>query len=113
MLSGKHCSSRSGLLGRHACATLEFMPLEHWHVRHFKGGGLAYGLANQTGNDGPCRKSGAVSSVLATNGKRQRVLSTPEEDSFPSAWLVEYKEVLDRVTHAVLATSARDITHTV
>ena len=91
LVVGRQCSTRSGLLGNHSCSTVEFMPLEFWHIRHLKGGGQA---------SGPCRKSASISSVLAVNGKRQRIPTVPEEHVFPQSWRSEYLLMLSNLSWA-------------
>ena len=77
------CSTRSGLTVNHTCATLEFMPLEHWHVRHFKGGGL--------GKDPMlCRHSVTMNAIQSIDGTRKHVTLQPMEVGFPLPWANEY-----------------------
>ena len=91
---GKQCSTRSGLVANHSCATVEFMPLELWHIRHLQGGGLSTNVAHRA----PCRNTGPVQGVIATNGTRKRVSVMPEATSFPSTWGSEYVSALSTMS---------------
>ena len=70
------------------------MPVEHWHVRHLKGSGLADGAEG-------CRRANAVSAVLATDGVRRKVTVEPMEERFPRAWAEEYAAALENLTRTV------------
>ena len=91
---GSQCTTRDGRLDRHTCATLEFMPMEHWHVRHFKGSGLADGKDE-------CRSWSFRHFKGVVNGSRQQVPMYPEEVSFPRSWAEEYSAALSNLTRAV------------
>lgn len=95
---GKQCSSRNSGLEVHTCATLEFMPLEHWHVRHLKGSGLRDGFSLD-----PCRRTKTVSSIKLIAGERQHVTIEPEEVSFPRTWAAEYQAALDNLARTLEA----------
>ena len=85
------CSTRAGLTVNHTCATLEFMPLEHWHVRHFKGGGL--------GKDPMlCRHTVTMNAIQSIDGTRKHVTLQPTEVGFPLPWANEYLSSLRNLT---------------
>ena len=73
---------------------LEFMPLEHWHIRHFRGSGLVDG-------PDPCRRTSNLSSVLAVDNVRKRVTLPAEEATFPESWAAEYEAALGNFSLAV------------
>ena len=70
------------------------MPMEHWHVRHFKGSGLADGKDE-------CRSWSFRHFKGVVNGSRQQVPMYPEEVSFPRSWAEEYSAALSNLTRAV------------
>lgn len=106
-VTGKQCTTRSGALGNHTCATLEFMPLEHWHVRHLKGSGLSQ--RNEPGRAAAdaCRKAGPIPTVLAAHGRRERVQVAPVEETFPATWATEYTFELARLARLLETDAAR------
>jgi hypothetical protein len=88
------CAARSGRLGNHTCATLEFMPLEHWHVRHFRGEGLGHRDAESA-----CRRPSPITAVLGAPGAgRRRVVVEPQETIFPQSWSAEYTTALGNLS---------------
>ena len=99
--SGQQCTTRSGRLGNHTCATLEFMPLEYWHIRHLKGSGLAVDADRPATRS--CRKAGPISAVIAVDGVRKRIQTTPDEDIFPVSWEGEYAMAISNLTRRVQA----------
>ena len=96
---GQQCTRRFGGVGNHTCSTLEFMPLEHWHIRHFKG--LEGDERGAAGTAMPCRKSSWVASVQAMHGVRRKVTIQPQEAPFPESWAAEYTKMLSNLTYLV------------
>ena len=92
------CQNRSGLLGNHSCATLEFMPLEHWHVRHLRGAGRS----SDERVDG-CRRKPLLDAVLARNGTRRHVQIEAQRETFPPSWAAEYTDALTKLKQRVAA----------
>ena len=93
--AGGQCTTRNGLIGNHTCAALEFMPLEHWHVRHLRGGGLSEGRD-------ACRRSSSVPSIeCGADGVRRHVRIEPTAELFPTSWAAEYLAALDNLTRSV------------
>ena len=73
------------------CASVEFMPLEYWHVRHLQGAGHRDGKSQ-------CRPSNAFTAVLLQNGTRRRVQSEAQPAAFPRQWAREYAWALGNLT---------------
>ena len=89
---GGQCTTRKGVLGNHSCATLEFMPLEHWHVRHLKGSGLS------DARDA-CRRTSSVPLIESdATGTRRHVRIEPDQVAFPAPWAAEYLVALANLT---------------
>ena len=80
------CSTKHGLSKDHSCAALEFMPIEQWHVHHFRGKKL-------------CQTNATHRAVRWTKsptgvGKSAHVSVRAQDEPLPVAWANEYVDAL-------------------
>lgn len=83
---GRHGPGKMG----HSCATVEFMPLEYWHVRHLRSPVVKM-------NRSACQYGGAMKSVLNIGRVHHAVwlkAKGGETNALPAAWELEYETAL-------------------